>query len=141
MRTSARNQLQGKVLAVNTGPVNAEVTLALNAVDRLVAVVTRESVEALKLAPGREAYALIKSSFLILTTADGGFDTSARNRLCGTVCRIARGTVSVEVVLELDGGKTLAAMVTDDSVRALGLEEGMRVGVLVKASHVILGVN
>ena len=73
--------------------------------------------------------------------ADGGFDTSARNRLCGTVRRIARGTVSVEVVLELDGGKTLAAMVTDDSVRALGLEEGMRAGVLVKASHVILGVN
>jgi molybdate transport system regulatory protein len=141
MRTSARNQLQGKVLEVKDGPVNAEVTLALNAVDRLVAVVTRESVEALGLHPGRDAYALVKSSFVILASAEDGFNTTARNRLCGTVSRLLRGPVSAEVVLELDGGKSLAATITGESADALALEEGMRACALFKASHVILGIS
>ncbi|MEJ2059342.1 MAG: TOBE domain-containing protein [Gammaproteobacteria bacterium] len=141
MRTSARNQWQGRVLEVKTGPVNAEVTLALDTVDRLVATVTRESVDALGLQPGRDVYALVKSSFVILATADDGFNTTARNRLCGTVTRLVCGPVNAEVTLELDGGKTLTATITTESADALGLEEGVRACALFKASHVILGVN
>lgn len=141
MRTSARNQWQGRVLALRAGPVNAEVTVALDAVNRLVATVTRESIEALDLCPGREVYALVKASAVVLAAAGGGLETSARNRLCGTVRRLVRGPVNVEVVLGLDGGKTLAATVTREGVQALGLAEGVRACALFKASQVILGVN
>jgi molybdate transport system regulatory protein len=141
MRTTARNQLQGKILDVKLGPVNAEVTLALNAVDRLVATVTRESVDALGLQPGGDAYALVKATFVILASEDDGFNTTARNRLCGTVSRIFHGPVNAEVVLALDGGKTLAAVITEESARALEIEEGARMCALIKASHVILGVD
>lgn len=141
IRMSARNQLQGKVLAVSNGSVNAEVTLGLGGDDQLVAVVTRASIEALGLAPGRDAYAVIKSSFIILAGADEALRTTARNRLCGTVRQLFRGPVNAEVVAELDGGKTLVATVTDDSIECLGLTEGVRVCGLFKASHVILGVH
>jgi molybdate transport system regulatory protein len=141
MRTSARNQLQGKVLAIKRGIVDAQVTLALNERDRLVAVITNESADALGLTEGGQAHALIKASFVILATADDGFRTSARNRLTGTVTAIRSGPVNSEVVLDLDGGKSIAALLTEESTRALDLSVGKRAAALIKASHVILGVD
>jgi molybdate transport system regulatory protein len=88
-----------------------------------------------------EAYALIKASFVILATDDGGLKTSARNRLCGTVQRLTEGPVNAEVVLELEGGARITAVVTGESVRSLGLLEGARACALVKAPHVILAVQ
>lgn len=141
MRTSARNQFQGKVLNIKRGVVDAQVTLALDARDRLVAIVTNDSVDTLGLIEGRNAYALIKSSFVILTGVDDNPNTSARNRLAGTIAAIRDGPVNSEVILELDGGKTLAAVITRESVHALNLVVGQGAAALIKASHIILGVD
>lgn len=141
MRTSARNQFRGRVTMISTGPINGEVTLALSERDRLTAVVTRESVEHLGLSLGSEAYALVKASFIILAPADDRFVTSARNRLCGTLRELRHGAVSSEAIIELEGGKTLSAIITKESAEALELEPGSPVCALIKASHVILGVN
>lgn len=140
MKVSARNYLRGTVSAISEGAVNAEVTLDLNGTP-LVSIITRESVEALGLKPGIEAFALIKASFVMLSTEDGGLKTSARNRLCGTVERMAHGPVNCEVVLALDGGARLTAMITQESAVELALTEGARACALIKAPHVILAVN
>ena len=66
--------------------------------------------------------------------------TSARNRLTGTVVRCQEGAVNAEVVIELPGGKTVASIITNESVKVLGLEEGVRASALIKASHIILAV-
>ena len=52
MRTSARNMLRGKVLTVADGAVNAEVVLDIGNSLTVTAIVTRESVADLALAPG-----------------------------------------------------------------------------------------
>jgi molybdate transport system regulatory protein len=140
MKVSARNNLRGVVASVQPGAVNTEVTLDVGGT-LLVAIVTNESVRSLGLAPGVEAYALIKASFVILATEDGGLKTSARNRLCGTVERLTDGAVNAEVVLALDGGARLAAIITMASARELGLQEGGRACALIKAPHVILAVR
>jgi molybdate transport system regulatory protein len=44
-------------------------------------------------------------------------------------------------VIELDGGKTLTAIITEESAKAMGLDQGSQVCALIKSSHVILGVN
>jgi molybdate transport system regulatory protein len=137
MQTSARNQFLGHVATVTRGAVNAEVTLDLGGGQQLVAVITNESVEHLGLAPGSEAFALVKASWVILA-GDDGLRTSARNQLRGTVARCMRGAVNSEVILELPGGRTVVAIVTNGSVDALGLVEGARACALIKASHVIL---
>ncbi len=139
MQTSARNQFLGQVKSVKTGAVNAEVILDIGGGDQLAAIITNDSVEHLDLKPGMEAYALVKAPWVILTT-DEGLRTSARNRLCGTVVRCQGGAVNGEVILELAGGKTVAAIITNDSLQSLGLKEGMRACALIKASHVILAV-
>jgi len=68
VKLSARNQLKGKVKSVKHGAVNSEVVLELPGGVELVAVVTRTSVQSLGLEPGREAYAVIKASNVMVAT-------------------------------------------------------------------------
>ncbi|HEX4182608.1 MAG TPA: TOBE domain-containing protein [Caulobacteraceae bacterium] len=141
MKTSARNALRGVVSRVTDGAVNAEVALAIAPGIEITAVITRPSVAHLGLAPGREAIALIKSSFIILAPADEALRTSARNRLVGEVTHVEDGAVNSEITLELAVGMTMTAVVTLESARALGLKVGMPAVALIKASHVILAVE
>ena len=139
MKTSARNQFYGKVKALEIGPINALVVLDIGGGDELTAIITRDSADHLGLAPGGEAYALIKAPWVIVTT-DMALKTSARNRLCGTVVRCKPGAINSEVVIELPGGKLVVATLTNDSVAELGIQDGVRACALIKASHIILAV-
>jgi molybdate transport system regulatory protein len=141
MKVSASNALRGTVEAVTAGAIDAEVTLGVSADQKIVAVLTRESVKDLALAPGREVIALIKSSFVILGQANEGVRTSARNRLQGVIVRREDGAVNSEIVLELAPGKTLTAVVTVESADELDFKVGSPAVALIKASHVILAVE
>ena len=67
--------------------------------------------------------------------------TSARNQFVGQVALLRESKLSVEVVIALDKHVRIAAGVTSDSARALGLVVGSPVLALVKASSVMLGVG
>ena len=66
IRLSARNCLEGKVLSVNDGAVNAEVVIELAGGSKVYSIVTRDAVAELGLAPGVSATAVIKASHIIL---------------------------------------------------------------------------
>jgi molybdate transport system regulatory protein len=140
MQTSARNALRGTITRITDGAVNTEVSLAVAEGVEIVAVVTRESVRALRLSVGRSAVALIKSSFVVLAKGEG-LVTSARNQIKGVVAARLDGAVSSEITLAIAEGKTLTATITRDSAEAMGLAEGTAVTALVKAPHVILAVE
>jgi len=140
MKTSARNQLRGKVKAVRNGAVNADVILDLGSGLEIFANITNEAVEDLALMPGRTATALIKSSFILLSP-DAGIRISARNRLPGTVVEVMPGTVNAEVKLRLASGTILSAIVTMESVLELGLAVGQPCTALIKSSHVLIAVD
>lgn len=143
LRTSARNQLYGIVAAIARGVVNDEVSIELPGGQRLAATVTRESAEALGLAQGAAVVALVKASSVVLVTGGEGVAArlSARNQLSGVVNGVRRGEVNAEVTLELPGGIVIAAVVTDASVDALGLDIGVSATAVFKASSVLLGVG
>jgi molybdate transport system regulatory protein len=141
IKSSARNILSGRVAGVRDGGVNSEVSVELNGGDCLHAIVTKESALDLELAPGREVHALIKASWIILAPADEAMRTSARNRLCGVVTRLTKGEVNAEVVIELNGGQNIAAVITSLSLQDMDIKTGDKLCALIKASHVILGVN
>jgi molybdate transport system regulatory protein len=138
MRTSARNSFAGRVSALRRGAVNDEVELTLPGGQPLVAIVTHESSESLGLSVGAAAFAWVQASSVIVATERSR--TSARNQLVGSVERIVPGAVNAEVVITLDGGGSIAAMLTSDSVRELGLAAQVRCWALFKASSVIVGV-
>jgi molybdopterin-binding protein len=66
MKLSARNILKGKVVKIQRGAVNAEVTLELPGGSRLTSIITLASLDTLGLQEGKEAYAVIKASSVML---------------------------------------------------------------------------
>lgn len=142
-KSSARNQFRGHVSAIKAGAVNDEIELSIVGGQKLLASITRDSTEELGLRIGSDAFALIKSSSVILVTErteDADARCSARNRMRGSVARIETGAVNTEVVLDLTDGGALAAIITNDSCARLGLRVGSAAAAIFKASSVILGV-
>jgi len=138
VKTSARNQWVGSVSAIRAGAVNDEVEILLPGPTRLVAIVTRESTDALGLRLQQTVIAMIKASSVLLATDVAGARISAGNRLEGTVVAVRPGAVNAEVTVEAAGGLPVVAVVTQQSVAELGLAPGRTTTVLVKASDVIL---
>ena len=66
VQISARNILKAKVKRIVKGTVNAEVTLAIAPGVELVSIVTRTSADKLGLKKGKEVFAVIKSSSVMI---------------------------------------------------------------------------
>lgn len=66
MKISARNCLEGTVVAITEGPVSTEVTIETPAGERIVSSITTTSAKALGLKIGSKAYAVIKASNVML---------------------------------------------------------------------------
>jgi len=66
---------------------------------------------------------------------------SARNVLAGTVAKVTKGAVNAEVDLQLAGGESIAAIVTNTSVDRLGLKEGLKAFAVIKASEVMVATD
>ena len=78
MKISARNQLKGVVKSVTEGAVNGIVTIEIAAEKQISATISMSSIKELGLAEGKEAYAIIKSTEVMI--ADSTQKISARNR-------------------------------------------------------------
>ncbi|WP_461752505.1 TOBE domain-containing protein [Methanocorpusculum sp.] len=62
MKLSARNQIKGKVVKVTNGMVSSEIVIDIGNGQQIVSVITKTSADSLNLAVGKEVYAVIKSS-------------------------------------------------------------------------------
>ncbi len=66
MILSARNQLKGVIQQIKAGALNNEVTLELPGGMLITAVITQTACKSLKLKKGKEAYAILKSSNVMI---------------------------------------------------------------------------
>jgi molybdopterin-binding protein len=66
MKISARNMLKGKVKTIEHGAVNSEVVVELPGGQQIVSVITKESAEQLGLKAGKEVFAIIKASNVMI---------------------------------------------------------------------------
>jgi molybdopterin-binding protein len=66
MKISARNILKGKIIKIVRGAVNAEVTLELPGGVQVVSIITISSVDTLGLMEGKQAYAVVKASSVMI---------------------------------------------------------------------------
>jgi molybdate transport system regulatory protein len=64
--TSARNQIAGRVVGREDGPISSEITLEIAEGKTLTATITRQSADRLELSSGAPAWALIKAPHVIL---------------------------------------------------------------------------
>lgn len=68
MKISARNMLKGKIKQVVEGAVNTEVTVVLLNNVEIVSIITKTSSRNLDLKEGKEVYAVIKASNVMIAT-------------------------------------------------------------------------
>ena len=66
MKISARNVLKGRVVSVEKGATTAHVKIEIASGQVVTSAITNEAVDALKLSVGAEAYAVIKSSDVMI---------------------------------------------------------------------------
>ena len=66
MKISARNVLKGKVKSMVPGAVNSEIVVELPGGQQIVSVITKESAENLQVQIGKEVYAIIKASNVMI---------------------------------------------------------------------------
>jgi molybdopterin-binding protein len=62
----------------------------------------------------------------------------ARNQLIGTVKKIKKGTVMGQVTLDIPANSSMGSVMTMESIEDLGIKEGDKVKVIVKAINVLL---
>ncbi len=68
MKLSARNVMQGKVTSIEIGAVNVEVEVEIAPGVFLTSIITKKSCESLKLEVGKDAYAVVKASSVMVGT-------------------------------------------------------------------------
>lgn len=66
MKISARNQFKGKVVSIQKGSVNAIVEIDIGGRNVITSTISLESLQALQLEVGKEAYAIIKATSVIV---------------------------------------------------------------------------
>ena len=66
MKLSARNQLKGEVVSIEEGAVNAIVGIKIKGGDIITATISPASVRNLGLEVGKEAYAVIKATSVMV---------------------------------------------------------------------------
>jgi molybdopterin-binding protein len=66
MQISARNVLKGRVKKVTPGAVNSEIILEIEGGLEMVSIITKSSAERLGLKPGKEVYAIVKASNVMI---------------------------------------------------------------------------
>lgn len=130
LRTSARNQLHGKVVAINAQGRNDLIRLELAEGLCLDAQITHDSTVHLELQTGSQVVALIKAGWLELLASDQPA-TPGHNHLEGTS----------EVRISLPNGHTLCALAEPQDLRSRGLAAGQPVHVQFSPSNVLIGTS
>lgn len=66
MKVSARNQLKGRVINIETGAVNSIVSIDIGGGNIVVSTISKSSVEELNIAVGSIVYAIVKATSVMV---------------------------------------------------------------------------
>ncbi len=139
IKTSATNQLFGKITAIETSNTSAEVCVELKGGEKIIVSLALSELSQLGLSVGNDVLLLINAGEIIVVTEPDNHSLSARNCLNGNVIRIQYGDVDSEVVIQLAGGESLTSTITQVSAKSLGLKLGKPVYAAFKSNAVIIG--
>ncbi|MEJ5059715.1 MULTISPECIES: TOBE domain-containing protein [unclassified Pseudomonas] len=139
LRTSARNQLHGKVAAIETQGHNDRIRLELAEGLSIDTQITHDSTLRLDLQPGTEVVALIKAGWLdVLGNDDDG--TLGHNCLTGIIEEILDAEDGPsEVRIALPNGQILCALAEPGHLLSRKLTPGQPVRAQFSPSNVLLG--
>ncbi|QCD51902.1 TOBE domain-containing protein [Campylobacter sp. RM16192] len=139
MNLSARNQLSCEIIKIKTGAVNSDIIAKLSNGEILHAAVTVESEKNLNLKVGKKVVFIFKAPSVMLAK-DENLNISVANQLKGKVIEAKIGSVSAEIVLEINNHQTITAIITKDSAMEMKIGVGDELTAVIKSSQIIIGV-
>ena len=139
MKLRARNQFAGTVTKVTDGAVNGIVIVDVNGTP-VSATISISAIKELGLEAGKKAYAVIKATE-VMVGKGAKQPLSAPNQFPGKVIGIDKGAVNSIVRLDVLGGNTVAATISNNAVEELGLKEGDEALAVIKSTSVMVGVD
>lgn len=137
MQVSARNQIQARIIAIEAENVNAKVFLKLKSGQVLVAIITREALENLEIGLDDSVIAIFKSSAVCLSLLDP--QNNKENVLTGSVVSIDVDDTHAKVLIDMGNHDMLAAVLSLDVLKALGLKNGTFLNALVESKNIMIG--
>lgn len=140
LRTSARNQLQGRISGLRREGRHDRISLDLGGGLEIEALITRGSTERLELALGATVVALLKAGWVQLLGA-GEIQEPGSNCLQAKVEEVlADSDGPSEVRLALGNGQTLCAIAEEQWLVQHKVKTGSTLSVQFHPSYVLLGV-
>lgn len=139
MKLSARNQFPGTVTKIAEGAVKGIVTIDVNGAP-VTATISMAAIRELGLEPGKKAYAVIKATEVMVGKGKH-LPLSARNQFPGKVIGVEKGAVNSIVRIDVLGGNTVSATISNNAVEELGLKAGDDALAVIKATSVMVGVD
>lgn len=141
VKTSAPNQLFGRVTDIRAGSVNAEVMVQLKGGETIVTTTDLTVLAELDLTVGVDAVLLISSADITLVIDKGRYQFSGRNQLAGQVLLVQQTATHTDVTVLLPSGETLIANIAEQSVDNLTLSVGKAVWMIFKSNVPYLGIR
>lgn len=92
MKTSARNEFNGKISKIISGEVMSEIKIDIAGKLKISTTITNEAKEAMSLIIGKEDSAIVKSSAIIISKEK--LTAAARNIIEDSISEIKQGGVS-----------------------------------------------
>lgn len=65
---------------------------------------------------------------------------SARNQLKGKIIKVDEGLITAKVMLDLDNGNIISAIISKDAIADLNLKIGDDAFAVIKSTEVIIGI-
>ena len=134
MQLSARNQIQAKVVQIQSKTVHSEVTMKLKSGQIVCAVVTQEAVENLQIAIGESITAIFKSSSVSLT----GEKDSDTNHVSGSILELEKDENHCKMTVDIGCGDRIVAVLNEDEI-AIPLKIGVTIEVAIAQHQIMLG--
>ncbi len=142
LKTSARNQLSGKITAMISDEFSDQIQVELTCGQLLNAVITHSSSQRLALNLGKSVLLLFKASQVFIVPP--GADNRDKNLLRGTILQLFSSAQTTEVVLQLDSEKAnesnqiVYVSLDTESAAGLDLKRGGHYHAVVPPEQVIV---
>ena len=129
------NRLCGTIINITQGQIHAHVQILWKEIP-LSVIITRASCEDMHLLAGDTISVLVKGTDIMIAKAFLGM-LSARNRAKGIVRQVIQGDVLSKIFVESQGDM-LHAIITNTSLKEMGIKAGDEITAIVKSTELIL---
>jgi len=140
-KTSARNSFFGRINKIYKGDIQTVVQVASLGGSVVTAIITSTSLARIGLETGLLITAEVKAPWIQLAKGDSRPVCSAENIFQGRVSRITKNRITAEVLVKLEDGTELCAVITEKSRKQMDIHNHEVLWAFFDAFAVVLHVD